>query len=110
VNEALTNLYVGLHRDARGEILSATRLIQSHAVDRLITFLDLTRPGTVPRQGEFAIERGAELRFGPDVLPLDALVPGYGRNREAALAMLEWLEAHTDVDRVLAAAIRELAG
>jgi hypothetical protein len=110
VNEALTNLYVGLHRDARGEILSATRLIQSHAVDRLITFLDLTRPGTVPRQDEFAIERGAELRFGPDVLPLDALVPGYGRNREAALAMLEWLEAHTDVDRVLAAAIRELAG
>lgn len=109
VNEALTNLYVGLHRDARGEVLSATRLIQSHAVDRLISFLDLTTPGVAPRQDVFAIERGAELRFTPDVLPLAALVPGYGRNREAALAMLAWLEQRAEVDQGLAAAIRALA-
>src|SRR5215470_14909846 len=42
LNEALTNLYVGLHRDARGEHLSAMRLIQVHAVDRLLNYLDLT--------------------------------------------------------------------
>ena len=110
VNEALTNFFVGLHREARGEILSATRLIQVHAVDRLITFLDLTTSGRRPRQDPFAIERGAELRFGPDVLPLASLLPGYEGNREAALTMLAWLEARADVDQVLAAAIRALAG
>jgi hypothetical protein len=52
---------------------------------------------------------GAERRFGRDVLPLEQLAPGYAHNREAALAMLEWLEARTEVSAVLAAAIRQLA-
>jgi hypothetical protein len=108
VNEAVTNLYVGLHRDARGERLAATRLIQYHAVDRLLTFLELTRPWSA-RQDAFVLERGAERRFGPDVLPLSTIVLGYDRNREAALAILEWLEARVDVDRTLATEIRRLA-
>jgi hypothetical protein len=105
----VTNLYVGLHRDARGERLSATRLIQHHAVDRLMTFLELTTPGS-PRQDAFALERGVEKRFGPDVLPLSRIVVGYDRNAEAALVILEWLEARVDVDSTLAAEIRRLAG
>jgi hypothetical protein len=108
LNEALTNLYVGLHRDLRGEWLSAMRFIQVHAVDRVLTFLHLTEPGA-GRQDPFVVERGAERRFGPDVLPLAQLLPGYAHNREAALAMLEWLEARADVSEVLAAAIRQLA-
>ncbi len=106
VNEALTNLYVGLHRDARGEVLSATRLIQSHAVDRLITFLELTTSNSAPRQDVFAIERGVERRFDGALLPLASFAPGYGRNRDAALAILGWLEARTDVDDAVVAAIR----
>jgi hypothetical protein len=105
-NEALTNLYVGLHRDARGEILSAARLIQTHAVDRVLTIAGL-QAGGADRQDVFAVERGAERRFGAGV-PLAAMVPGYDRNREAALAILVWLEAHADVDPALGAAIREL--
>jgi hypothetical protein len=108
VNEALTNLYVGLHRDARGERLAATRLIQQHAVDRLLTFLELTTPGSA-RQDAFALERGAERRFGQDVLPLSSIVLGYDRNGEAAVAILDWLEARAHVDRTLAAEIRRLA-
>src|ERR1700730_6303690 len=42
LNEALTNLYVGLHRELRGERLSAARFVQSYAVDRVIALLDLT--------------------------------------------------------------------
>jgi hypothetical protein len=106
LNEALTNLYVGLHRDARGERLSATRFIQGYAVDRVITMLDLLH-GTSP-QDVFAVERGVERRFGPDVLPLADFVLGYERNREAALAILEWLEAHVEVNPVIADAVREL--
>ena len=37
------------------------------------------------------------------------MVPGYERNREAALAILDWLEAREDVNAALAAAIRRLA-
>jgi hypothetical protein len=106
-NEALTNLFVGLHRDARGETLSATRLIQSHAVDRVLTIAGQHAGGT-GQQDVFSVERRAERRFGARV-QLAAMVPGYGRNREAALAILAWLEAHADVDQALAAAIRELA-
>ncbi|MEN3540480.1 hypothetical protein AAH991_35580 [Microbispora sp. ZYX-F-249] len=36
LNEALTNLYVGLHRELRGERLTAARFIQSFAVDPAI--------------------------------------------------------------------------
>lgn len=107
-NEALTNLYVGLHRDARGERLSATRLIQTYAVDRLLTMAGLLAGGA-GQQDAFAVERGAERRFGADV-PLAAMMPGYARNQEAALAILAWIEAHADVDESLAAAIRKLAG
>ena len=109
VGEALTNLYVGLRREARGERLAATRLIQADAVNRLLTLLDLTGQAARPRQDPFAAERGAETRFPPELLPLAAMVPGYERNREAALAVLDWLESRTEVNPLLAQAIRELA-
>jgi hypothetical protein len=109
VDEALSNLYVGLHRDARGEHLAAMRLIQVHALDRLLTYVELTTPAS-RRQDAFAIERGAERRAGVDALPLAQVAPGYERNREAALAILGWLEERTDVDPTLAAEIRRLAG
>jgi len=109
VGEALTNLYVGLHRELRGERLAATRLIQTHAIDRLLTYLDLTGAASRPRQDPFAVERGAERRFGHEALPLASMLPGYERNREAALAILDWLEGCTEVSAALAAEIRALA-
>lgn len=108
MNEALTNLFVGLHREARGERLNAMRLIQVHAVDRLITLLELRNADRGPIQDPFAIERGVERRFDEDVLPPSAFALGYERNREAAAAILDWLEVNASVDTVLAAAVREL--
>jgi hypothetical protein len=106
VGEMITNLYIGLHRELRGERLAAMRLIQVHAVDRLMTYLDLTGQSTRERQDPFAVERGAERRLEA---PFAELVPGYERNREAALAMLAWLEERVEVDPTLARKIRELA-
>jgi hypothetical protein len=102
----VTNLYIGLHRELRGERLAAMRLIQVHAVDRLMTYLDLTGQTSRERQDPFAVERGAERRLEA---PFADLVPGYERNREAALAMLAWLEERVEVDPTLARKIRELA-
>ena len=109
VNEALTNLYVGLHRELRGERLAATRLIQVHAVDRLLTFVELSAATIRPRQDLYAIERGAEKRFGPELVPLSSFVPGYEHNAEAAVAILGWFQVHATVDGRLAAEIRDLA-
>ena len=109
-DEALTNLYVGLHRDLRGERLSAMRLIQVHAVDRLIGLLDALGRGGTPQQDPFAAERSVERRLDAAALPLHALVPGYARNRDAALAMLTVLEGLVAVDARMAQAIRDLAG
>jgi len=110
VNEALTQLLVGLHRDARGERLSGMRLIQVHAVDRVVRLLGLLDAAAGAQQDPFAVERGVERRFAGDSLPLAAMTQGYERNRESALAILEWLEGQGSVDESVAAAIRALAG
>lgn len=105
-NEVITNLYVGLHRDIRGERLSAARFIQSYAVDRIITMLNLCTGE--PGQDMFDLARGVERRFGPEVLPLADFMPGYRRNREAAAAILDWLQARVELDAVMVAAVRAL--
>ncbi|MBA3842063.1 MAG: hypothetical protein H0X39_05500 [Actinobacteria bacterium] len=74
----------------------------------MLTIAGLHAGGADHQQDVFAVERGAERRFGASV-PLGSMVPGYDRNRQAALAILGWLEAHADVDPSLAAAIRQLA-
>jgi hypothetical protein len=110
IGEAITNLYVGLHRDLRGERLTATRFIQGYAVDRWITILGHLGLGRGAQQDVFVIDRGAERRFGPDLLPLADLVPGYERNAHAAATLLALLETHVDLDPTIVAAVRDLIG
>ena len=123
VGEAVTNLFIGLHRDLRGEHLAATRFVQGYAVDRLITVLDLVGPAggrSQPADGAFsgalqrdpyAVERRVEQRLPAGALPLAELVPGYGpgRNAAAALTALDLLERHARVDPAMATRIRSLA-
>jgi len=107
LNEALTNLYVGLHRELRGERLTAARFIQTYAVDRVIALLKLTTPAGY-RRDPFDASRRVEQAYPPDVLPLAAMVPGYEHNREAARFILDWLGHRFAVDPVIAAAIGQL--
>jgi hypothetical protein len=104
LNEALTNLYVGLHRDLRGERLTAARFIQQYAVDRIITILNLSAPDT--GRDRFEISRRVEQRHPG--LPLAEMVPGYLHNRAAGRAILTWLRARFTLDPVITAAIEEL--
>ncbi len=104
LNEALTNLYVGLKREARGERLSALRFIQQYAIDRILTICALRDPSR--RWDPFDPARRAETNIPAGELPLAAMMPGYHGNRAAAEAILDWLEARFAVDPVIAAAIR----
>ncbi len=91
-----------------GEKLSGARLIQVHAVDRLLSIVDLwSGSGSTGRQDPFAIERGAERRVDGSI-DLARCVPGYTANRAAAEAILEWLETHTEPHPAMVAAIRSL--
>jgi len=108
VGEAITNLYVGLHRDLRGERLTASRFIQGYAVDRWVTVLGQLGLGRGEQQDAFAIDRGVERRFDPELLPLADLVPGYERNAHAAATLLRLLVAHVELNPTIVAAVRDL--
>ncbi|SCL55514.1 hypothetical protein [Micromonospora chersina] len=108
LNEALTNLYVGLHRELRGERLTAARFIQSYALDRVLALLRLSEPSAAHRRDPFDPSRRVEQAYPPEVLPLAAMVPGYRHNREAARATLDWLAARFPLDPAIAGPIRAL--
>lgn len=89
VGEALSCLFVGLQRWQRGEKLSAARLVQGHALDRLIE-LDALRSAPAPGD-PFNRERRLEARQPGLAAELPALVPGYLQTPAAAAAMLDAL-------------------
>jgi hypothetical protein len=109
LGEALTNLYIGLGRELRGEKLTAHRFIQNYAVDRV---LELMESLVIPQSSNrdlFDINRRFELRFPAFSPHLSAMLQGYTRNRESALAILAFLEANFEIPPVMASAIRERA-
>jgi len=108
MGEALTNIYVGMGRDKRGEKLSAARFIQLYAVDRLLELTEYVEPTRNAPVDIFANERRFEQRYPETTQALPSWIQGYKKNRESALAILSFLEKHFDVDQTMAMAIREL--
>lgn len=106
-NEALTNLLVGLHREARGERLTATRFIQSYAVDRVLALAAL-QGAALGSADLFMPERRFEARFPDMAALLPGMMQGYGRNEASARCILTWLEEHSNVHPRLAAEILKL--
>jgi len=111
VGEALSCLFVGLRRWHRGEKLSAARLVQGHAVDRLLELDALRHPGSGGGGDPFNRERRLEARCPSIVAELPRLVPGYDFTPHAALAMLEALSARgAALNDAIVGHIRALAG
>ena len=108
VGEALTNLYVGLDRQQRGEKLSAARFIQGYAVDRIMDLAERLWPEQPAWKDQFASERRIEQRFPDLAKELPEFVQGYERNIESARAILAFFERHFEVNPVLAQAIQAL--
>lgn len=109
VNEALTNLYVGLCRYRRGELLSATRFIQSYAVDGLIRVVHLIEKTQNAQADKFNQDRRLELSYPEFSKNLPDFIQGYDRNSESAIKILEYVEKIYDVNKRLASEIRRLA-
>jgi lincosamide nucleotidyltransferase B/F len=107
LGEALTNIYVGLNRDKRGEKLSATRFIQGYAVDRLLELVEYIEPAKEVHRDLFVNERRFEQRFPGIAAELSLWIQGYDNNPESALAMLDFLEKHFEINQAIAKAIRD---
>jgi hypothetical protein len=108
VGEALTNLYVGLGRFRRGEKLSAARLVQGAAVDRILALAASVEPEKAAGRDPFAPERRAEQRFPVTATQLAHFVQGYERTPQSARAILTFLEDHFTVEPAMKAAILAL--
>jgi hypothetical protein len=108
LGEALTNLYVGLLREHRGERLTALRLIQGHAVDRILALHERLQPPRAGHHDPFTPERRYEARYPEMAALLPELLQGYERNRESARAALAFLDAHFELNAALKAAVLAL--
>ncbi len=106
IGEALTNLYVGMARDLRGEKLSAMRFIQYYAVDRLVELTELIEPAQGCFKDEFSAERRFEMHHPLTCAQLPDFMQGYKHNPESALAILDFLELHFSVNPAMSQAIR----
>lgn len=108
VNEALTNLFVGLQREKRGEHASAFRFIQVYAATSIMhTFpaLFLEQPVDVDPYG---IDRRIEFRFPEANDTLKELCQGIERNVASAKAALSFLQNHFELNKAMVKAITDL--
>lgn len=108
VGEALTNLYVGLGRYRRGEKLSALRLVQGFAVDRLLELVAALEPQPAGLRDPFSPERRFEQRYPHLVEALAACMQGYEGTPQSAQAVLRFLEARVSVNATIKARIEAL--
>jgi hypothetical protein len=107
INELLTNLLVGLQRYHRGEKLAAQRLIEVHALNRLLSVL----PSIYVEQHVFAdkynIERRIEFRFPAIATKLPLFVQGIENLLASATHLLDFTVAHFDVHEAMVKEIRK---
>ena len=105
LGEALTNLYVGLGRYHRGEKLSGVRLVQGHAVDRVIELTKHLETARLFPKDSFDPQRRYEFRYPETASLLPEFIQGYGRNIESAKAILAFLDEHFEVNAAIGDAI-----
>ena len=86
ISNCLSNLYVGLLREHRGEHVAAFLMIQVYATSHLLKILDQNQ------DDPFVVERRIEQRLDLDY---QALYPGVQHNQNAVSKILDYLEPWT---------------
>jgi len=107
-NEILTNLYVGLLRYHRGEVLSAFRLIQVHAIDRIIAMSHLIYPSQSEHVDLFALERRVEKRHPKLVELFNKSILGYEHILVSAQIILDYIKTITELNPMMVKEIERL--
>lgn len=101
IGEALTNLYVGLLRDLRGEKLAAMHHIQHWALDHTLILAASITPNSDTSADPFSVARRFEQRYPT----LRSLVvngaQGYKHNAASARCILAYLDAHFSLNAAM---------
>ena len=99
ISNCLSNLYVGLLREHRGEYVAAFLMIQVHATSNLLKILDQNQ------DDPFVVERRIEQRLDLDY---DALYPGIQHNKNAVSKILDYLEPWTTSYQPIISKIKDM--
>lgn len=107
-NEILTNLYVGLLRYHRGEVLSAFRLIQVHAIDRIIAMAHLIYPTQSTQVDLFSLERRVEQRHPELIEVINNSILGYKHIPASAQIILDYIKTINELNPMMVDEIERL--
>jgi len=107
INELLTNLLVGLQRYHRKERLAAQRMIEVHALDRLLSVLPSIYIEEDVHIDKFNLDRRIEFRFPAFAKKLPLFVQGIENIPASASYILDFVINHFDTDTVMVNEIRK---
>jgi hypothetical protein len=85
------------------------RMVQMHALDRVLELLEHDAPPGSRQRDPFGVDRRVEQRLPPATTDPAAWAPGYAGTPGAALALLTVIEARADVPDAVSSRIRTLA-
>jgi hypothetical protein len=108
VNEALTNLYIGLKREHRGETSSAFSFIQVYAAGLIMELFHEVYHSNPTLIDPFVFERRIENRFVEAFDVLSMIKQGYLHNRASAKAAVTFLNQHFHPNQAMIQAIMQL--
>ncbi len=106
LEEALTNLFVGLSRALRGEKLSGLRFIEGYAVDHIINYIRLTQPFDHDVD-VFNLERRLERHYPELERSLPGMLSGYLNLNLSATHILSWINHVHQINPILKTAIQD---
>jgi len=108
VNECLTNIYVGVLREKRGEHASAFTFIQVYAANMIMLLFDDLYERRSESIDPYVFERRIESRYNEAQSILSKIKPGYDNNLEAAKNSLEFLNNNYKINMGLLNKIKSL--
>jgi hypothetical protein len=109
INEALTNLLIGLQREIRGEHASAFTFIQVNAAKLIMELFETVYEPNTIKTDPFDNDRRIEKRFKKAKTVLSNLKQGYSRNKSSAAYALEFLDKHFSLNEAMKDKIKALA-
>lgn len=108
INEALTNLYVGVLREKRGEHASSFTFIQVYAADLIMRLFEDFFDANPTLDDYYVFERRIEFKYADAKAILKDLKQGYDKNLESALFALEFLNTHYNINQAMYQKIKSL--
>ena len=109
VNEAMSNLYIGLQRDRRGEHASAFTFIQVNAAGLIMELFEGLYESEDVSIDPFDKDRRIEQRFKESEDVLSHLKQGYRKNRQSAQYALAFLDEHFELNKAMKEVVASLA-